>query len=100
MTDSLPHSGIASKTSIEDPEYAAQQQRDVELALAEKSETGFRNVSPREGMPTWKWISTMTGLYLAAMLYGTVLFRLQPKLAKYIDRVGHYYRCRCPRQCV
>jgi hypothetical protein len=70
MAESLPGSGIASKASLEDQEVTAQQQRDVEKALGEQAEGGVRNVGPREGMPTWKWISTMTGLYLAAMLYG------------------------------
>jgi hypothetical protein len=73
MADSLPDSGLASKASMEDQEVAAPHQRDVE-ALAEKPDN-IRILSPREGMPKWKWIASMTGLYLAALLYGRILLR-------------------------
>lgn len=43
---------------------------DVE-ALGEKlSEQDAVIVNPREDLPTWKWVLTLLGLYLGAMLYG------------------------------
>jgi hypothetical protein len=48
---------------------------DVE-ALGEKtpseSSENIEVVNPREDLPTWKWVLTLLGIYLGAMLYGKI----------------------------
>lgn len=73
MSDSLPdsglNSGVASKSSFEKIDEPVRNQQDVE-ALGEKANEQVRRVNPREGIPTWRWVLSMVGLYLAALLYG------------------------------
>ncbi len=42
----------------------------------ELSDDNTPNTSPREGMPVWRWILILLGLYLGALLYGMYLFDL------------------------
>jgi len=69
MLDTMEISEPPSKASsdLNDP---APDNGDVEAAGEKVNEVAMRD-HPRKGFPTWKWILSLIGLYLGALLYGT-----------------------------
>ena len=46
--------------------------RDIEATRETSGEVTMRD-HPRKGFPKWKWILSLIGLYLGALLYGTTV---------------------------
>lgn len=68
-------------SDISDPPAAA---RDVEASKEIAGEADLRH-HPRKDIPTWKWILSLIGLYLGALLVGALT--LQPLLASFMITV-------------
>jgi hypothetical protein len=67
---------ITSKTpemSNSDVEVGLEKTADIAAAEAalEKADNIARNANPRDGLPLWKWILVLLGLFLGDLLYGT-----------------------------
>ena len=69
MLDTMEISEPPSKASS-DLNVPAPDNGDVEAAGEKADEVAMRD-HPRKGFPTWKWILSLIGLYLGALLYGT-----------------------------
>ena len=63
--------GFTSKESINEVDVPSPNSGDIE-AVGEKPGEVSRKASPREGISTLKWVLSLIGLYLGALLYGIV----------------------------
>jgi hypothetical protein len=70
MSHDLPESGVGSKSSL-DIETPPRFDKDVEAAQEKKDDVIASKINPRENFPTWRWVLSLLGLYLGALLYGT-----------------------------
>jgi hypothetical protein len=66
---------LHSKTSKEFDVPTPVHEPDVEAEAATEKQPTSPELPrhPREGIPTWQWILSLVGLYMGALLYGTLI---------------------------